>query len=105
MKMNAKELARKIAEESIVLLKNKNYTLPFKEGQKAAFFGRAQIHTVFSGNGSGASKATEVTSILMECEKQGICVEPELKSFIWRRQLWMNRIKNARWILIMCQKV
>lgn len=81
MKMNAKELARKIAEESIVLLKNKNYTLPFKEGQKAAFFGRAQIHTVFSGNGSGASKATEVTSILMECEKQGICVEPELKEF------------------------
>ena len=79
--MKNMELARKIAEESFVLLKNEDHILPLKEGCKAAFFGRAQIYTVFSGNGSGASKASKVLNILQECEKQGICAEPELKKF------------------------
>ena len=41
-----KTLARRIAEEAIVLLKNDENTLPFSKGQHIAFFGRAQIGTL-----------------------------------------------------------
>ena len=46
--MDRKLIARKIAEESIVLLKNDSHLLPFSEGKMVAFFGRTQIrHVVF----------------------------------------------------------
>ena len=53
--MKRKLLARKITAESVVLLKNEDSVLPLQKNEKVAFFGRAQIHTVFSGSGSGAS--------------------------------------------------
>ena len=40
--MDKKKIARKIAEESIVLLKNANHILPLKEKKEIAFFGRTQ---------------------------------------------------------------
>lgn len=36
--MEAKEVARRLVEESIVLLKNEEQALPFSKGQRAAFF-------------------------------------------------------------------
>ena len=53
--MDRKLIARKIAEESIVLLKNDSHLLPFSEGKMVAFFGRTQIGTLYSGNGSGGA--------------------------------------------------
>lgn len=50
-----KSLAQIIAEESIVLLKNENSLLPLSYGAPVSLFGRAQIKTVFAGNGSGGS--------------------------------------------------
>ncbi len=74
------------AEESVVLLKNENQTFPLKEHTIAAFFGRAQTETFFSGNGSGASKAMEAKNLLSECEKGGIHAVAELKSFYQAQQ-------------------
>ena len=68
--MKRKLLARKITAESVVLLKNEDSVLPLQKNEKVAFFGRSQIHTVFSGSGSGASKSQNVTSILPECESR-----------------------------------
>ena len=79
--MKRKLLARKITAESVVLLKNEDSVLPLQKNEKVAFFGRSQIHTVFSGSGSGASKSQNVTSILPECEKQGLIAAPDLKEF------------------------
>lgn len=79
--MNTGEIAGKLVEESIVLLKNENQVLPFSKGQRVAFFGRAQTDTICSGNGSGAARGGKVKNILEECEKKGICIEPELKSY------------------------
>ena len=76
-----KTLARRIAEEAIVLLKNDENTLPFSKGQHIAFFGRAQIGTLYSGNGSGAAHVTGAKNILAECEKNGLIPIPELKAF------------------------
>ena len=47
--MDRKLLARRIAEESIVLLKNEDHMLPLKEKKEIAFFGRTQIGTLYSG--------------------------------------------------------
>lgn len=58
--MDKKMIARKIAEESIVLLKNVDHILPLKEKKEIAFFGRTQIGTLYSGNGSGRANICRV---------------------------------------------
>ena len=65
--MNQKKVAEKIVEESVVLLKNEDNLLPFVGQKDVAFFGRAQIGMLYSGNGSGAHIAGP--TILDECEK------------------------------------
>ena len=62
--MNKYELARRIAEESFVLLKNEGDLLPLKKEQQVAFFGRTQLDTIFSGNGSGATATKDRRSLL-----------------------------------------
>lgn len=79
--MDRKLLAQKIAEESIVLLKNEDHLLPFIGEKIIAFFGRTQTGTFYSGNGSGAANADGCSTILEECEKCGLIPEPELKGF------------------------
>ncbi len=79
--MDRKLIARKIAEESIVLLKNDGHLLPFEEGKMVAFFGRTQIGTLYSGNGSGGANVAGCGTILKECEKRGLTAEPLLKGF------------------------
>lgn len=78
--MDTKVTARKIVEESIVLLKNDEKLLPFSGDKRIAFFGRAQIGTLYSGNGSGAANVTGAKVILEECEKCGITPVEELKA-------------------------
>ncbi|MGN1202965.1 MAG: glycoside hydrolase family 3 C-terminal domain-containing protein, partial [Eubacterium sp.] len=46
-------VAQKSAEESIVLLKNNNGTLPIKDGETVSIFGRCQIDYFYVGYGSG----------------------------------------------------
>ena len=79
--MDRKLLARRIAEESIVLLKNEDHMLPLKEKKEIAFFGRTQIGTLYSGNGSGGANVAGCGTILEECENCGIRPEPLLKGF------------------------
>ena len=79
--MDRKLIARKIAEESIVLLKNDSHLLPFSERKMVAFFGRTQIGTLYSGNGSGGANVAGCGTILEECEKRGLTAEPLLKGF------------------------
>ncbi|MCM1190871.1 MAG: glycoside hydrolase family 3 C-terminal domain-containing protein [Butyrivibrio sp.] len=79
--MEHTEIAEKLAEESIVLLKNAEQTLPFFKGRRIALFGRSQLDTIYSGNGSGAAHGAKGKNILEECEKKGICAEPGLKAY------------------------
>ncbi len=79
--MDKKMIARKIAEESIVLLKNADHILPLKEKKEITFFGRTQIGTLYSGNGSGGANIAGCGTILEECEKRGIKPESLLKEF------------------------
>lgn len=85
--MDHRAVARKLVEEAVVLLKNDDRLLPFPKGQKAAFFGRTQIDTIYSGNGSGAAHKSGCKNILEECEKKGICAEPGLKEYYVKQLL------------------
>lgn len=89
--MDSRIVARKIAEEAIVLLKNESKLLPFSKGQRAAFFGRTQFDTIYFGNGSGAAHKTGCKNILEECEKSGICAEPGLKAY-YREKVFSEEI-------------
>ena len=74
--MDSREIAKRLAEESIVLLKNEDKLLPLKKGQRLAVFGRTQEDTIFSGNGSGANHQDGGLSILTAIEKVGLMPEP-----------------------------
>ena len=79
--MNQKKVAEKIVEESVVLLKNEDNLLPFVGQKDVAFFGRAQIGMLYSGNGSGGAHIAGCPTILDESEKNGIIPEALLKGF------------------------
>lgn len=52
---NLVPVSRQAAGEGIVLLENKNATLPLRKGEKISLFGRCQIDTYRSGTGSGGA--------------------------------------------------
>lgn len=79
--MRRKQIARQIAEESIVLLKNEEHVLPLQKGKTVALFGRTQIDTLYSGNGSGRTKADGHRTILEQCGKSGLIPESALKEY------------------------
>lgn len=79
--MENKTLARAIVESSAVLLKNDGL-LPLPVPSRAAFFGRTQLETVYSGNGSGSVDTYEpVRGFLDECQAAGIEPCPGLAAF------------------------
>lgn len=79
-------LAKALAEEGIVLLKNENQLLPLKKESPVAVFGRAQLQTLIGGGGSGASSSDEATIILEELKKVGLRPTEELERH-YRTQL------------------
>ena len=79
--MKLKALAQQLAEESIVLLKNNAGCLPLSVDEPLAVFGRAQIDTIYSGNGSGSTHAEGVPCILEALEQEGFQVHQPLKQF------------------------
>lgn len=66
------EEARKIAEETIVLLKNDDNILPLKAGNDIAFIGKYAQKPRFQGGGSSHINCIKVTSVLDEVKAQGI---------------------------------
>ena len=76
-----KLLARQIAEESTVLLKNENGCLPLGKGT-AAFFGRTILEPVIGGSGSGASEAgVEPLTFPEACKREGVTPVAELVEY------------------------
>ncbi|MBR6743986.1 MAG: glycoside hydrolase family 3 C-terminal domain-containing protein, partial [Clostridia bacterium] len=70
-------LARTVAEEGIVLLKNENNMLPFKD-EPVAVFGRTQIDTIKCGTGSAFCESEYMVDVLTGLENAGIAVDREL---------------------------
>ena len=65
----ATELARQIAEEGIVLLKNEENVLPMSDSKNLNVFGWASTNPCYGGTGSGSlSDAYETVSLLQGLE-------------------------------------
>lgn len=71
--------ARQAVAEGIVMLENRNGTLPLKEGCRVALFGRSQFNYYKSGTGSGGMVNTSyVTGIKEALEKDSYVLNSEL---------------------------
>lgn len=68
-------LARKVASESAVLLKNENSILPGNPGQKAAVIGAFAKEPRYQGAGSSRIQPTSIDSALEELQKYGLDTE------------------------------
>ena len=76
-----KSLARALAVESMVLLKNEDGLLPFAEKKQIAFLGRTQLSVNIGGSGSGASRTNTKLELRDELEKAGVIMEPIMDGF------------------------
>ncbi|MBO5196983.1 MAG: glycoside hydrolase family 3 C-terminal domain-containing protein [Lachnospiraceae bacterium] len=70
-------LARDIAEEGIILLKNDDSMLPFGT-EKVAVFGRTQVDMIPCGTGSALCQSEYTIDVLTGMENAGIAVDQEL---------------------------
>ena len=84
-------LARNIATEAMVLLKNENGVLPLENGKKVALLGRTQNATIIGGGGSGASRCDNPMQIRDELINAGINLEKGFDAFYQGR--FLGRLK------------
>ncbi|KRK95247.1 glycoside hydrolase family 3 protein [Companilactobacillus futsaii] len=85
------ELAKDAAQEAIVLLQNKNQTLPLKN-KNIALYGHGAFATVKGGTGSGDVNQRSVVSILQGLENAGFTVTT--KSWLMRLQRFYQQQKH-----------
>ncbi|WP_320019499.1 glycoside hydrolase family 3 C-terminal domain-containing protein [Labilibaculum manganireducens] len=74
------KLCKKAAEESIVLLKNEEQTLPLKSGLKIALFGNTSYDTFINNNGSSDVSFAYNISICEGLASSGFSIDAKLKS-------------------------
>lgn len=85
------ELAKDAAQEAVVLLQNKNQTLPLKN-KTVALYGHGAFATVKGGTGSGDVNQRSVVSILQGLENAGFTVTT--KSWLMRLQRFYQQQKQ-----------
>ena len=73
-------LAKEIAGESMILLKNDGL-LPLAPGSTAAVFGKGQISLYIGGSGSGASSAKNAAKLVDILKADGLKLVPSLEQF------------------------
>ena len=82
------ELARRVAAEGSVLLRNEEDTLPLRRGQRVSVFGRTQFEHYKSGTGSGGMvNAPYVTNIIDSLKEDGIIQVNEALEQVYREWL------------------
>ena len=77
----SKEMAQELESEGIVLLENKNSTLPLESGQAVNLFGYASIDPVYGGSGSGAGDNSGNVDLVQGLTEAGFAVNQELVDF------------------------
>ena len=75
------EVARKAAEESIILLKNEGGTLPLNGNKKVALYGISSIDFVGIGTGSGEVNTTHIANMQEAMTKAGFTLDENLAEY------------------------
>lgn len=90
------QMARKAAAEGVVLLRNEQNALPFKEGERLAVFGRIQFDYYKSGTGSGGLINTKyVVGILDALKEEKLRLNQELEQ-VYREWLEEHPFDQGR---------
>lgn len=74
-------LAREIAANAMVLLKNESRLLPFSAGTCVAVLGQTQLRAMIGGGGSGASSSENALQINRQLAEAGLALEPVMDRF------------------------
>lgn len=74
-----KDLAYRISDEGMVLMENKENTLPLKSDTKVNLLGYYAYNPVYSGSGSGQVSASDSISIVSSLESSGFEINPALE--------------------------
>ena len=75
------QVARKAAEESIVLLRNENGTLPLKGGEKVALYGINSVDFYGVGTGSGFVHMAHVANMQEALTAAGFSLDEDLANY------------------------
>ena len=86
------ELAKKIQEEGIVLIKNDNKALPLGDSQKISLFSESSVDLIYGGTGSGAIDTSTVMNLKQAFESIGYTVNPTLWDFYTKNHEKYSRV-------------
>ena len=75
------EVARKAAEESIILLKNEGKTLPLKGNEKVALYGINSVDFVGIGTGSGEVNTEHIANLQEAMTEAGFMLDENLAEY------------------------
>ncbi len=75
------EVAQRIEEEGLVLLKNDNKALPLTKGAKVSCFSVSSVDMVYGGTGSGSIDTSTAPTLKGALEKSGFAVNETLWNF------------------------
>lgn len=85
-------LATEIADEGMVLLKNKNNALPLETGTKLNLLGYSAWNPFYSGSGSGSVSASDSISIEKALTDAGFEINPDLAS---AQSMWPEKPEDT----------
>ena len=95
------QVARKAAEESIILLRNENNTLPLKGSEKVALYGLTSVDFVGIGTGSGEVNTEHIANMQEAMKKAGFTLDQNLAEFYqhyYAQQEAVQKMeRNNRW--------
>ncbi len=78
---NAKEVAKQVTDEGLVLLENKDNVLPLTDDKTLNVFGFGAMNYKMGGGGSGATNLDEAVSLYEGLDQAGIAYNKELYDF------------------------
>ena len=95
------QVARKAAEESIILLKNESNTLPLKGNEKVALYGLTSVDFVGIGTGSGEVNTEHIANMQEAMTKAGFTLDQNLAEFYQhyfaQQEAVQKMERNNRW--------
>jgi len=77
----SRNMACELEAEGLVLLENKNNTLPLEKGTRLNLFGYGSVDPVYGGTGSGASDGTKTIDLIQGLSEAGFEINGELVDF------------------------
>ena len=94
-------VARKAAEESIILLKNESNTLPLKGNEKVALYGLTSVDFVGIGTGSGEVNTKHIVNMQEAMAEAGFTLDQNLAEFYQhyfaQQEAVQKMERNNRW--------